>query len=120
MKVTEQQIAERYASMSDEELETLDPGKLTPEAAALRADELKRRGRPDSPAQEEVRAQRERADEATRRKKYGRQLAAVALVAAALLMELVVVRFVHVPQFLLAAVIIVLCGLALYVLRGRR
>ena len=120
MNITEQQIAERYAAMTDDELEALDPDSLTPQAAALRSEELKRRGRTDTAAQEQKRADQRRALDATRRKNYKRQLAAVALVVAALFMELVVARFMHIPQFLLAAIIIVLCVLALCVLRGRR
>ncbi|WP_294447736.1 hypothetical protein [uncultured Mailhella sp.] len=92
MKVTEQQIAERYAAMTDDDLAALDPAKLTPEAAALRAQELTRRGLVDTPAQAELRARRERAAETTRRKNHARQLAAVALVTAALFVEFVLAR----------------------------
>ena len=120
MKVTPQQIAERYAAMSDEELKSLDPRKLTAGAAALREEELKRRGVADSPGQEERRAAREAALEAARRKNHARQLAAVALAAAALFMEFVAARFADIPRYALTAVIVALCVLALYVLRGRR
>lgn len=120
MKVTEQQIAERYASMTDDDLAALDPAKLTPEAAALRAQELNRRGLTDTPAREEARARREKAAETTGRRNYVRQLVAVLLVAAALFVEFVLARMVEMPSPVQGGVIVVLCVLALYVLRGRR
>lgn len=120
MKVTEQQIAERYAAMTDDDLAALDPARLTPEAAALRAQELTRRGLTDTPAQAEVRAHRERAAETTRRRNHARQLAAVALVTAALFVEFVLARMVELSSAVRGGIIVVLCLLALYVLRGRR
>ncbi len=120
MKVTERQIAERYAAMTDDDLAALDPAKLTPEAAALRAQELKRRGLADTPAQEEARARQDEAREKALKKNYARQLTAVALVAAALFVEFVLARMVELPSPVRGGIIVVLCLLALYVLRGRR
>lgn len=119
MKVTDEQIAARYASMTDEELKALDPAKLTAEAAALRAEELKRRGVSETPAEEakRVRFEREREAQAGRRRRG--QLIAVALVVASLAAELVLPRFVEVPDFLLACVVVVLCVLALWAWRGK-
>lgn len=120
MKVTERQLAERYAGMTDAELEALDPRRLTPEAAQLRAEELNRRGMADTPAQEETWARQDEAREKDLKKNHARQLAAVALVAAALLTEFAASRFPAVPGALSTAVVVVLCVLAIWVLRGRR
>ena len=120
MKVTEKQLAERYAGMSDGELLALDPRKLTPEAAVLRSAELARRGMVETEAQTEERQKRESVQEATFRKNRTRQLVAVALVAAALLTELAAIRLTEIPATVSAAVVVVLCIAALWVLRRRR
>ncbi len=119
MKVTDEQIAERYASMTDEELKALDPAKLTAEAAALRAEELKRRGVSETPAEEAKRARFEQEREAQAGRRRRGQLTAVALVVASLAAELVLPRFVEIPDFLLACVVVVLCVLALWAWRGK-
>ena len=120
MNVTETQLAERYAAMTSDDLKALDPQKLTPEAQKMRDAELKRRGIDDGPALEEARARREQALDTRRKRNYTRQLVAVALVAAAFFVEFVVTRFISMPQYALTAVIVALCVLAVYVLRGRK
>lgn len=119
MKVTEEQLAGRYAGMTDAELEALDPRRLTPEAAQLRAAELKRRGMADTAAQEETWARQDEAREKDLKKNHARQLTAVALVTAALLTEFVAARFIDIPGAVSTAVVVVLCVLAIYVLRRR-
>lgn len=118
MKVTEEQIAERYAAMTNGELEALDPRRLTPEAARLRVAELERRGLPVTPTGEEARARRD--EDRNIKKDHTRQLTAVALVTAALLTEFAAARFIDIPGPVSTAAVVVLCLLALYVLRRRR
>ena len=119
MKVTERQLAERYAGMTDAELEALDPRRLTPEAARIRAEELRKRGIADTAAQEETWARQDEAREKNLKKNHARQLTAVALVAAALLTEFVAARFIDIPGTVSTAIVVVLCVLAIYVLRRR-
>ncbi len=119
MKVTEKQLAERYAGMTDAELEALDPRRLTPEAALLRAEELKRRGIAHTAAQEEVWARQDAAREKELKKNHARQLTAVALVAVALLTAFAAPRFIDIPGAASTSVVVVLCVLAIYVLRRR-
>ncbi len=119
MKITAAQIAERYASMTDEELQSLDPGKLTPEAATLRAEELARRGAVESPAMEEERASRERETEKRLARSVARRRLAVALAVAALLTELALPRVVELPRAATGALVAAFCVLAIYVWRRR-
>ena len=119
MKITEEQIAERYASMTDEELASLDPQKLTPEAVKLRAAELDRRGMVSTPAQDEERARREQKRDAYLRRKAAGQRIAVVLVVVALLTEAVSARLIEIPGVVTGAIVVTLCILAIYVLRRR-
>ena len=120
MKVTEKQLAARYAGMSDGELLALEPRKLTPEAASLRGAELARRGIVETEAQMEERQKRESAQEATFKKNRTRQLAAAGLAAAALLTEFAAIRLTEIPASVSSVVVVVLCVAAIWVLRRRR
>lgn len=120
MKVTEKQIAERYAAMTDDELLALEPQKLTAEAAALREAELERRGVADTPEAQERRERQQQAREAGAGRNRKRQLAALAVVAAALLTELASIRLLDIPPIASGVVVVVLCVLSLWLLRRRR
>ena len=81
-------------------------------------------GRPDgaladTAAQEETWARQDEAREKDLKKNQARQLTAVALVTAALLTEFVAARFIDIPGAVSTAVVVVLCVLAIYVLRRR-